>query len=262
MHFPVYIPVFGLKLHPHTVFETLAYFIGFRVFLRLRRSHGDLIPNNTRWWALVAAAVGAAVGSKLLYWLENPALTWQHRLDLPFLMSGKTIVGALAGGLIAVEAVKLLLSERRSTGDMLAVPIAIGAAVGRVGCFLTGLTDDTCGTATSLPWGVNFGDGVARHPTQLYEIIFLVALAVLLGRMMQHPHANGDIFKAFMVSYASMRLVIDFIKPEHRFAGLSFIQWTCVALLLYYAPDILRWTLHARRPATPLIPDSNTASTD
>lgn len=241
MHFPVYIHVFGVTLHPHTVFELLAYFVGFRVFLRTRRKYGDVIPNNTRWWALCAAAVGAASGSKLLYWLERPAVTWQHRLDPAFLLGGKSIVGALAGGLIAVEATKLLMGERRSTGDLMAVPIAVGAAIGRVGCFLTGLSDDTCGTPTSLPWGVNFGDGIARHPTQLYEIVFLVVLAVMLWRMLRRSHVDGDVFKAFMVSYAAWRLAVDFIKPEQRFAGLSFIQWTCVALLVYYATDVVRW---------------------
>jgi prolipoprotein diacylglyceryltransferase len=177
----------------------------------------------------------------MLYWLENPALTWHHRLDPSFLLGGKSIVGALAGGLIAVEAIKLLLGEKRSTGDLLAVPIAIGAAIGRIGCFLTGLSDDTYGTPTSLPWGVNFGDGIARHPTQVYEIAFLLTLAVFLWHMMQRPHTDGDVFKAFMVSYAGWRLAVDIIKPEQRFDGLSFIQWICVALLIYYGRDVVRW---------------------
>jgi phosphatidylglycerol---prolipoprotein diacylglyceryl transferase len=241
MQFPVYLRVAGLSLHPHTVLETLAYFIGFRIFLYLRRTRGDAIPNHTRWWALAAAAMGAACGSKLLYWFEHPALTWQHRLDPAFLLGGKSIIGALAGGLIAVEATKLLLAEHRSTGDLIALPLAIGAALGRIGCFLTGLADDTCGTPTSLPWGVNFGDGIPRHPTQLYEIAFLLLLAAFLWHLMRRPHRDGDVFKAFQVAYSSWRLAIDFIKPEQRFAGLSSIQWVALALLLYYARDILRW---------------------
>jgi phosphatidylglycerol---prolipoprotein diacylglyceryl transferase len=261
MHFPVYIPVFGFQLHPHTLFETLAYFVGFRIFLRLRRAWGDAIPNNTRWWALAAAVVGAASGSKLLYWLENPDLTWQHRLDPAFLLGGKSIVGGLAGGLITVEATKLLLGERRSTGDLMAFAIAIGAAIGRIGCFLTGLTDDTYGTPTSLPWGVNFGDGIARHPTQLYEIVFLLSLAAFVSRMMRRPHVDGDVFKAFMVSYATWRLLVDFIKPEHRFAGLSFIQWACVVLLLYYTRDIIRW-IAPNRGRSPQVVGAEPSSAD
>jgi prolipoprotein diacylglyceryltransferase len=178
--------------------------------------------------------VGGALGSKALYWFEDPTALRAHWTDLTFLMGGKTIVGGLLGGLIGVEAVKRLLGEQRSTGDLLALPLAVGIAIGRIGCFLTGLPDRTYGNQTSLAWGVDFGDGVARHPTQLYEIVFLAGLAAALTRMT--PRREGDLFKAFMVAYLGFRLVIDTLKPDVRIAfGFSAIQWACVAGLLYYA---------------------------
>ena len=125
---------------------------------------------------IAAAVAGAAFGSKLLFWLEDPALTWRHLHDPGYLIGGKTIVGALAFGLITVELTKRYIGIRQSTGDLYAIPLALGIAIGRVGCFLTGLSDNTYGTPTSLPWAINFGDGIPRHPTQLYEIAFLLAL--------------------------------------------------------------------------------------
>jgi phosphatidylglycerol:prolipoprotein diacylglycerol transferase len=244
MHFPVYVPLGPLRLHPHLVFETLGYFVGFRVYLWMRRRRGDVIADGTRWSIIAAAILGAAIGSKLLFWFENPALTWQHLGDPAFLLAGKTIVGGLAGGLIGVEATKYVLGVRESTGDLFAAPLAIGAAIGRIGCFLTGLSDQTYGIATTLPWGVDFGDGVARHPTQLYEVLFLAALAVLLLRLARRPHTNGDLFKLFMVGYLGFRLAIDFLKPEPSFGGLSSIQWVALAILLYYARDIARVGVH------------------
>ena len=241
MAFPLYIPLGPWQLHPHVVFETLAYFIGFRVYLWQRRRHGDAIDTSTRWSIVAAAIAGAAVGSKLLFWLEDPALTWQHATDIVFLMSGKTIVGGLVGGLIGVEVTKRAFGVRQSTGDLFAVPLAIGAAIGRIGCFLTGLSDQTYGIATTLPWGLDFGDGVRRHPTQLYEALFLIALAALLARVGRRPHVNGDLFKGFMTGYLGLRLAVDFLKPELRFGGLSSIQWVALAVLLYYARDIARW---------------------
>jgi phosphatidylglycerol---prolipoprotein diacylglyceryl transferase len=235
MTFPVYIPVGPWQLHPHFVFETLAYFIGFRLYLWQRRRDGDAIDTGTRWSIIAAAIGGAAIGSKLLFWLENPALTWQHRADLEFLMAGKTIVGGLVGGLIGVELTKLALGVHRSTGDLFAVPLAIGAAIGRIGCFLSGLDDQTYGVATSLPWGIDFGDGVRRHPTQLYEAFFLVALAIVIARIARRPHQNGDLFMTFMTGYLGCRVLVDFLKPEPRFAGLTSIQWVALAVLLYYA---------------------------
>jgi prolipoprotein diacylglyceryltransferase len=100
--------------------------------------------------------------------------------DPAYLIGGKTIVGALAGGLISVELTKRYIGIRTSTGDLYAIPLALGIAIGRIGCFLTGLSDNTYGTSTNLPWAVNFGDGIPRHPTQLYEIIFLLALIPFL----------------------------------------------------------------------------------
>ena len=84
--------------------------------------------------------------------------------------------------------------------------------------------------------GVNFGDGLRRHPTQLYEILFIVLFGSFIFAMSRHPHRKGDLFKLFMVGYFSFRLAGDFLKPEVRvFAGLSSIQWACVAMLLYYS---------------------------
>ena len=147
-------------------------------------------------------------------------------------MSGKTIVGGLVGGLFAVEWTKRRIGVVQRTGDLFAIPLCIGIAIGRIGCFLTGLEDHTVGSATSLPWAVTFGDGVPRHPTQIYEIIFVLTLAILLWRVSRQPFPDGDLFKIFMVGYFSFRLAIDFLKPDVRvFLRLSSIQWACVAML-------------------------------
>jgi phosphatidylglycerol---prolipoprotein diacylglyceryl transferase len=256
MTFPVYIPLGSLKIHPHLVFEALAYAVAFRVYLLLRKRMGDLLDDGNRWWMIAAAAMGAVVGSKVLYWFEDPALMFAHWRDPLYLMGGKTIVGALMGGLFAVELAKRHLGIMRRTGDLFAVPLCVGIAIGRIGCFLTGLDDHTAGVATALPWGVNFGDGLPRHPTQLYEIVFALTLGVFLWRRMQKAFVSGDLFKIFMVAYFSFRLTCDFLKPDARvFLGMASIQWACVAMLVYYSPDWLRWlnprtgTRRARRLA-------------
>jgi prolipoprotein diacylglyceryltransferase len=126
----------------------------------------------------------------------------------------------------------------RSTGDLYAIPLALGIAIGRVGCFLTGLDDRTYGTPTSLPWGVDFGDGVLRHPTQLYEMAFLGLLALGLLRRHLRGHPEGHLFRLFMASYLAWRLAVGFIQPGATWLGLSAIQWACAAGLLYYVPRL------------------------
>ena len=242
MTFPVYIPIGSLKIHPHLIFETAAYAIAFRIFLVLRKRAGDALDDGNRWWLIAAATMGAMVGSKLLYWCEDPVMTLTHWPEPAYLMSGKTIVGALIGGLFAVELTKQILGIQRRTGDLFAVPLCVGIRIGRIGCFLTGLEDHTAGAATSLRWGVNFGDGIPRHPTQLYEALFALALGGYLWRRMQLPYLPGDIYKRFMVAYFTFRLACDFLKPDVRlFLGLSSIQLACMAMLIYYSADLLRW---------------------
>jgi phosphatidylglycerol---prolipoprotein diacylglyceryl transferase len=246
--FPVYLRIGGVSLHPHPFFEVLAYASGFLLYSRNRSRWGDLVSPNMRWWVITSAAVGAAVGSYLLGFLEDPLRHWQTDT------ASKTVVGALIGGWIAVELSKRRFGVSTSTGDLFAFPLVLGIAVGRIGCFLTGLADQTYGTPTRLPWGVDFGDGIPRHPTQLYEIVFLALLALALLRMQREPHRKGDLFRTFMLGYMGWRFVIDFWKVDPVFAGLSAIQWACLAAILFYMrdlPRILR-TLQGRWTPSPL----------
>jgi phosphatidylglycerol---prolipoprotein diacylglyceryl transferase len=238
MSFPFYLHLGPLLIHPHFVLEALAYFVGYRVYLKQRNHAGDHLSASHRMWIVAAAIAGAAVGSKLLYWVGDPALTVQRWNDLFYLMAGKTIVGGLIGGLIGVEWTKRRLGIVRRTGDLFAIPLCIGIAIGRIGCFLSGLSDDTYGVEAGSPWGIDFGDGIKRHPVQLYEIVWLCVLAIWLGWLARKPHREGDLFKGFMVGYFGFRLAIDFLKPGVTFAGLTSIQWACVIMLLYYCRDL------------------------
>jgi prolipoprotein diacylglyceryltransferase len=89
---------------------------------------------------------------------------------------------------------------------------------------------------------VDFGDGVRRHPTQLYEIAFLALLVLLLYHRRRLFHRAGDRFRAFMIAYLGFRLIVDFIKPvPFVYLGLvSGIQLLCAAGLLYYYRDMPR----------------------
>jgi prolipoprotein diacylglyceryltransferase len=245
---PVFIPLGPFALSVHPIFETLAYFTGFRMYLHQRRRAGDFLSSSSRMWVVAAAIAGAAAGSKILGWLENPVETLAHWNQPLFLLGGKTIVGALLGGTALVEWTKRRIGIQRRTGDLFAVPLAVGVAVGRVGCLLSGLSDHTYGTPTTLPWGIDFGDGVARHPTQAYEILFLVALAFLLRWFDRRPHREGDTFRLFLISYLAWRLLIDFIKPDPRLFWLSAIQWTCVFALLWYLRDLSYILLRRPKP--------------
>lgn len=231
----------------HSAFAYAGMTLGaalWRATLKRQRRGGALAPGN--FGVLVGLLLGAAFGNKLVFLIERPdvALTiWQtHALIWP----GQSIVGGLLGGLIGVEIAKKLTGQTRSTGDAMVLPIAVGLAIGRIGCFLAGLHDDTYGLPTTLPWGVDFGDGVPRHPTQLYEIAVVLALGTALHRA--RFTTPGLAFKLFLSSYLLWRFCVEFLKPVPVAwpLGLSGIQWTCLIALVVYTPIVAR----ALRPPT------------
>ncbi len=151
-------------------------------------------------------------------------------------MGNKTIVGGFVGGLIGVELVKKRIGITTSSGDLMVYPLILAMIIGRTGCFLGGLEDGTFGIATTLPWGIDFGDHVYRHPTNLYEIIFWAVLWLTLTLTeRKYTLADGARFKIMMAAYLIFRLFIEFIKPDYFFSfGLSVIQLVCIAGILYY----------------------------
>jgi len=131
----------------------------------------------------------------------------------------------------------------RSTGDAFVMPLIAGIVIGRIGCFLAGLHDDTFGVATTLPWGVDFGDGVRRHPTQLYDIAFVLALgAVLVSVRHRLSLEPGLEFKLFLSGYLAWRLGVDTLKPvPFSYAGgLSGLQLLATVFLVAYMPRVAR----------------------
>ncbi|MCU0547798.1 MAG: prolipoprotein diacylglyceryl transferase [Leptolyngbya sp. Prado105] len=238
MTFPVYIGIGAIKIHPHVFFEAIAYAVALR--LSLRNFRRDTVKPTQRSSIVVGGMIGALIGAKVLVMLQHINLWWQQQeLFLLMLLQGKTVVGALLGALIGVELTKKIIGVKQSTGDAFVYPLMFGMMIGRIGCFLTGLSDRTYGIATSLPWGIDFGDGILRHPTQLYEIGFLFLWMVFLQVRSRYLIQSGDLFKFYMIGYLSFRLIIDSIKPEFQpILGLSAIQIACVLALIYYYRSI------------------------
>ncbi|MFQ3581086.1 MAG: prolipoprotein diacylglyceryl transferase family protein [Chloracidobacterium sp.] len=237
----------------HLVFELLAYAIGFRLYLRARRRAPSELTTEQAVWILVGCLAGAWLGSKLVAWLELPTLYWRFRAEPLVWLQGKSIVGGLLGGWVGVEVAKTLTGVRQATGDAYVVPLIVGMAIGRLGCFFTGLPDGTCGIATSLPWGVDFGDGLRRHPTQLYEIAYLVLLGLALEHHPSRPAPAGARFRWFLLGYLAFRFVVEFIKPRpflYPF-GLTGIQ--TVALMGMAAAAVSLWRQPHRAQATPTV---------
>jgi hypothetical protein len=135
MSFPIEIPIAAVRINAHILFETLAFIVGFRYFLFLKRNQSDPISEPNRIWIIIGAAFGAFFFSRLLGSLENPGAWIRSERPLLYFYMNKTIVGGLLGGLLCVEITKYFLREKSSSGDLFTYPLMLAMIVGRIGCF-------------------------------------------------------------------------------------------------------------------------------
>jgi uncharacterized radical SAM superfamily Fe-S cluster-containing enzyme/prolipoprotein diacylglyceryltransferase len=244
MIFPVRFHLFGLPVEAHQVLEFVAYGLGFQLYLLLRRRwpRGPDMTIEQTAKVMLGALLGAFIGAKVLAWVESAPLYWEHLRDWRILIGGKTIVGAVLGGWAGVALAKKQLRLSHPSGDIYVFPLILGMCIGRLGCFLAGLEDHTYGLGTSLPWGVDFGDGITRHPTQLYEILFLLELAGLFLWRIKTRRQQGCMFGQFVFAYAVFRFFVEFIKPRYTLPVLpmSAIQLACLAGIIY---AVLHWNV-------------------
>ena len=241
MTFPIELNIGGIPINLHLIFETLAFVVGFRYFLYLRKQIDDPIDTSNRIWILIGAAFGALLFSRLVGNFEDPVYLFSQSHPLWFYFANKTIVGALLGGLLCVEITKKIIGENHSSGDLFTYPLILGIMIGRIGCFTAGVAEPTFGVASTLPWALNLGDGLLRHPLALYEILFLGLLWFGLVRLEKlYQLKKGLRFAFFMMSYLMFRLLVDFLKPGFHFDfGLTTIQIVCLLGLLYYGRIII-----------------------
>jgi len=231
--------IFGYEINVHLVLEYLAFFLGYRYYVFLRKRTNDTIASTNRLSIILGAAIGAFLGSRLMGFLENPVFHSDVKSILE-LFNAKTIMGGLFGGLLGVEIAKKIIEEKESSGDLFTFPIILGIFIGRIGCFLSGTNEFTYGKQTTFFLGMNLGDNIIRHPIALYELFFLIILFFVLKKLKTRNIKNGLLFQYFMIAYFMFRFFVEFLKPNYFLIfGLSSIQILCLICLLYYNKTIL-----------------------
>lgn len=233
---PVLFSLGGRDVSSYAFFVTLGL-IAALVLYRLN-TRGKTVGNNALYIA-VAAAIGGILGSKLPIWIANYRQIFADPIRFDLLLSGRTIVGGIIGGAVAVYLTKRKLNIKERLGNYLVPSLCLGIFFGRIGCFMAGCC---YGVATSLPWGVDFGDGILRNPTQLYEAALVLALFVY-SQMMKDKYEPGELFRWFMIVYFAWRFLVEFIRVSPVAAlGLSYYQIASVAVVVHY---VFRNQLHS-----------------
>lgn len=217
-------PILGSSL------QGLGYIVGLVVFIIAQRFSRQPLPTGQpRIILLASAVIGGMLGAKLSQWL---ALGWPFGSDPLAILNpaagGRTVLGGIICGWIAVEIAKRRLGISYSTGMPFALALPAGEAVGRIGCWFIGC----CGGQTcSLPWAV-LHDGNAVHPSQLYMSGGLLILFTALLLLRPLLAREGDLFLCYFAGYGLLRFIVEFSRSQDALLlGLSLAQWICLLFI-------------------------------
>lgn len=215
---PPYVPLIGdFEITSFGVLVACGALVGLWVFSReLTRSGLPASASD----AAMAGVFGGLLGAKLLWVAEH--LGDEPFRDLLFSRGGMSWFGGLTGGVGTALIVMWRLRVPIVAALAAATPaLAIGHAIGRIGCFLVG---DDYGRPSDMPWAVAFPRGlpptdVPVHPTQLYEAFALAVVAWLLIRWRRRRVPDAIVLGRYLVLAGSIRFAIEFIRVNVRILG-------------------------------------------
>ncbi len=239
------LPFLGWPISSFGAAMAVAFLVGYWIAMPRMEEEGldpDAAANMLIW-----IMIGGVGGAKLYYAIDFAVRGEAEFFAALFSRAGMTFYGGLAGGALGgILACRFYRVPLVPFANAAAISVAVGQAIGRIGCFLVG---DDYGKATDLPWGIAFPQGLPPvhypvHPTQLYEFAWLSAVSILLWvRRKRSPSLIGE----FCVLNGAGRTVIEHWRVNPRVAlGLSEAQWIGIGLVAF---GIVLWLRARRREA-------------
>ncbi len=244
MH-PALIKIGPLTIHTYGALVAAGFLLGIALAVRQAKRQG--MPHERIADLAFYVVVSASLGSRLFYVLMNLSYYAERPLDALKVWEGGLV---FYGGLILAAAVGAWYMKSKGlpflrTADIFAPSLAVGHAVGRLGCFSAGCC---YGSPADVPWAVTFTDpealaplGIGLHPTQLYEsggefLLFLV----LIGLRKRKPRA-GTLFFGYLLGYSALRFFTEFLRGDlPKVAGLSATQALSIVLFVVAVVMLLR----------------------
>jgi phosphatidylglycerol:prolipoprotein diacylglycerol transferase len=215
--YPILFRIGSFEITSFGVLVAIGALVGIWVFQRELKRSG--LP-DAGVDAAIAGVLGGLIGAKLLWTLEH--VGDEPLTGLLLSRGGMSWFGGFVGGVGTGMWMLHRRGIRMMAGLAAAAPaLAIGHAIGRIGCFLVG---DDYGRPSDLPWAVAFPEGlpptdVRVHPTQLYEMILLIPVAWALIRWRRAGASDRVVFGRYLVLAGAVRFAIEFIRVNEPVAG-------------------------------------------
>lgn len=223
--YPKIIELGPITLHTYGLLLALAFLAA--ISLLVRQAESDEVPKNKIWDLGFIVIISALLGAKLLmvltnfdYYTSQPS----QLLSLGFWRSGGAYFGGLLGAIIGSYwyISRTLEMQFWTIADAAAPAIALGQAIGRLGCFGAGCD---YGKPSDLPWAVTFTDeyasqnvgvplDISLHPTQLYESFATLLLCLMLYKIHRSHRFRGQVFAYYMIGYGLIRFSNEFFRGD------------------------------------------------
>jgi len=216
-----------LTIYSYGLFVAIAFLAG--IFLAVKGAKKRNISTEQIYDLIFYIIIASISGARIAYVIE-----YWHNFDsfidiFKIWEGGLSFIGGLIGALIAVFAyVKLKKLNFWKTADIFAPALALGHAIGRIGCYLTGLH---IGKLTTVPWAVMVNNEL-RHQTALYDIIAESANFLILWKLRTKKAFDGFLFLLYLMMYSTERFVIDFFRADPLYYGLTATQWSLIFVFL------------------------------
>jgi phosphatidylglycerol---prolipoprotein diacylglyceryl transferase len=260
--FPQLFHIGSFAVPTYGVLVATGVLLGLLVAAKLAYGQG-LDPEKT-WNLGILLVISAIIGAKVLLFVNDWSFYASHPQDIISLSTWQA-GGVFYGGVLAALGAGIWYIRRNRmpllrTLDCFAPGLALGHAIGRVGCFAAGCC---FGKPTSLPWGVTFTNplanaisetplGVKLHPTELYESLVEIANFFILLWLIKHKKFEGQVLGSYLFLYGVARFFLEFLRGDPGrgsvFGIMTGTQFISICLVLL-GGALWLWRKPVLRPA-------------
>jgi len=219
---PILLKIGSITLYTYGLFVALGFMTAIWFASRRAKARGAAIQHDEITDLFLVILISSLVGARLLYVIQNFSLFSDHPLDMFKIWNGGLVFygGFILALVAAMVYVKYKKFDLWPTADLLAPAIALGHAVGRLGCLFAGCC---YGKTCDLPWAITFSDpdslaplGIPLHPTQLYAVFSNLIIFGLLLAMDKKSAFSGRLFWLYILFYGIFRSLIEFFRGDER----------------------------------------------
>jgi phosphatidylglycerol:prolipoprotein diacylglycerol transferase len=241
--YPILFSIGKITIYSYGFFYALALFMSVTYLSSLLKKSKERIFSQDEFYSLcIYIIIVEVIGARLFFILSNLQDFSSNFLDIFKLWQGGLVYygGLIFASIFLLVYIKIKEISMLKLGDFFAPALALGHAIGRIGCFLAGCC---YGKETNVPWAVVFTDknssaviGVHLHPTQLYESFGNFLIFIFLYFYSKKNPRKGQVTAAYFISYAILRFIIEFFRNDParglQYFGLSISQIVSICLFI------------------------------